>query len=165
MATVRDLSDPKLTITELDLLGPRIEFLIPPNGDGLSVLKGIVPAGVSVLLHSHPDTEAFYIIAGELQMFSETANDWIVVKSGQFVYIPGEEKHAWRNASAEHATALLITTAKLGRFFEEIGATISHGTHPSAPSPERLRHYIETETRYGYWSGNSEENAEIGITL
>jgi quercetin dioxygenase-like cupin family protein len=90
MATVRDLGDPKQVTTELSLIGPWVEFLIPPNGEALSVLKGIIPAGVSVLLHSHVDVEAFYMIAGELQLFSETANDWIVVKSGRFVYIPPE---------------------------------------------------------------------------
>ena len=165
MATIRDLGDPKQITTELSLIGPRVEFLIPPNGGALSMLKGIVPPGVSVLYHSHVDVEAFYVIAGELQLFSETANDWIVVKSGQFVYIPGEEKHAWRNASSEDATALIITTAKLGRFFEEIGVAMSHDTRLSAPTPEWLQHYIETEKRYGYWSGSPEENAAIGITL
>jgi hypothetical protein len=93
------------------------------------------------------------------------ANHWIVLKSGQSVYIPGNEKHAWRNAFAEDATALLITTAKLGRFFEEIGVPILPDTHLSAPSPERLQHYLETERRYGYWSGNADENAAIGLTL
>jgi hypothetical protein len=53
----------------------------------------------------------------------------------------------------------------LGRFFEEIGVTMSHDAHLSAPSPERLQHYIETEKRYGYWSGSQEENAAIGINI
>jgi hypothetical protein len=98
-----------------------------------------------------------------VQIFSKNANDWIPVKAKQFVYIPGNEKHAWRNVSDKDATMLLITTAKMGSFFEEIGVTISGEAQPPAPSPERLQHFIEAGIRYGYWLGSREENAAIGI--
>ncbi len=102
---------------------------------------------------------------GQLQMFFQTENNWIAVRPGQFVYIPGNEKHAWRNVSAEDATVLIITTAKLGDFLQEIGVTISGESQPLAPSPERLQHFVETGMRYSYWLGNSEENAAIGINF
>ena len=165
MATIRNLSDAKQVTPEIDLLGPRIEFLTPPDGAPLSVMKGVVPAGVVVPLHSHADVEAFYITAGELQMFFQTENNWIAIRPDQFVYIPGNEKHAWRNVSAKDATVLIITTAQLGNFLEEIGVTISAESQPLAPSPERLQHFVETSIRYGYWLGNPEENAAIGISL
>jgi len=165
MATIRNLSDAKQVTTEIDLLGPRIEFLTPPDGAPLSVMKGVVPAGVVVPLHSHADVETFYITAGELQMFFQTENNWIAIRPVQFVYIPGNEKHAWRNLSAKDATVLIITTAQLGNFLEEIGVTISAESQPLAPSPERLQHFVETSIRYGYWLGNPEENAAIGISL
>jgi quercetin dioxygenase-like cupin family protein len=165
MATIRNLSDAKQVTTEIDLLGPRIEFLTPPDGAPLSVMKGVVPAGVVVPLHSHADVETFYITAGELQMFFQTENNWIAIRPDQFVYIPGNEKHAWRNVSAKDATVLIITTAQLGNFLEEIGVTISAESQPLAPSPERLQHFVETSIRYGYWLGNPEENAAIGISL
>jgi len=98
-------------------------------------------------------------------MFFQTENNWIAIGVGQFVYIPGNEKHAWRNVSAKDATVLIITTAKLGNFLEEIGVTISGESQPLAPSPERLQHFVETGIRYGYWLGNPEENAAIGISL
>jgi quercetin dioxygenase-like cupin family protein len=165
MATIRNLSDAKQVTTEIDLLGPRIEFLTPPDGAPLSVMKGVIPAGVVVPLHSHADVETFYITAGELQMFFQTENNWIAIRPVQVVYIPGNEKHAWRNLSAKDATVLIITTAKLGKFLEEIGVTISGESEPLAPSPERLQHFVETGVRYGYWLGNPEENAAIGISL
>jgi quercetin dioxygenase-like cupin family protein len=165
MATIRNLSDAKQVNTEIDLFGPRIEFLTPPDGALLSVMKGVVPAGAVVPLHSHADVEAFYITGGQLQMFFQTENNWIAVRSGQFVFIPGNEKHAWRNVSAKEATVLIITTAKLGNFFDEIGVTISGESQSLAPSPERLQHFVETGIRYGYWLGNPEENAAIGISL
>ena len=165
MATIRNLSDAKQVTTEIDLLGPRIEFLTPPDGAPLSVMKGVVPAGVVVPLHSHADVETFYITAGELQMFFQTENNWIAIRPDQFVYIPGNEKHAWRNVSAKDATVLIITTAKLGNFLEEIGVTKSSESEPLAPSPERLQHFVKTSIRYGYWLGNPEENAAIGISF
>jgi quercetin dioxygenase-like cupin family protein len=165
MATIRNLSDAKQVTTEIDLFGPRIEFLTPPDGASLSVMKGVVPAGAVVPLHSHADVEAFYLTAGQLQMFFQTENNWIAVRPGQFVFIPGNEKHAWRNVSAKDAILLIVTTAKLGNFLEEIGITISGEGQPLAPSPERLQHFVETAIRYGYWLGNPEENAAIGISL
>jgi quercetin dioxygenase-like cupin family protein len=163
MAKIRNIIDSKQPTTEIDLIGPRVEFLIPPNCGTLSVMRSVFPAGVVVPLHSHADFEAFYTTAGRLQIFSENANDWIAVKSNEFVYVPGNEKHAWRNVSDEDATMLLITTAKMGSFFEEIGVTISGEGQRLAPSPERLQHFIEAGIRYGYWLGSREENAAIGI--
>lgn len=165
MATIRNLSDAKQVTTEIDLFGPRIEFLTPPDGAPLSVMYGVIPAGAVVPLHSHADVEAFYTTAGQLQMFFQTENKWIAVRPGQFVYIPGNEKHAWCNVSAKDATVLIITTAKLGNFLQEIGVPISGESQPPSPSPERLQQFVETGMRYGYWLGNPEENAAIGINF
>jgi hypothetical protein len=53
----------------LDLLGPTVEFLTLPQEANIDfcVLRGILPPGVSVPLHSHPDTEDFFVISGEVQ--------------------------------------------------------------------------------------------------
>src|ERR1700722_1826125 len=136
MATICNILDSKQPTREIDLIGPRVEFLIPPTCGTLSVMRSVFPAGVVVPLHSHADVEAFYTTTGQLQIYSEKANDWIAVKSNEFVYIPGDEKHAWRNVSDEDATMLLITTAKMGSFFEEIGMTISGEDRVLPPSPE-----------------------------
>jgi quercetin dioxygenase-like cupin family protein len=163
MATILDLNDPDRVRNEIDLLGPRVEFLIRPTDGGVAALRGTIPAAGFVPLHSHADIEAFYMITGQMQLYSEKANAWLTVKPGQFVFIPGNEKHAWRNTSSEDATSLLITTANLGSFFDAIGLAISDDTSLSPPTPERFQQYIETELKYGYWSGTREENAAIGI--
>ena len=49
----------------LDVLGPTIEFITQPSRDddtALCVLRGVVPAGVTVPMHSHDDAEDFYIL-------------------------------------------------------------------------------------------------------
>jgi len=43
MATVRDLSDAKQMTAEIDVIGPRVEFLINPNDCTLCVIKGLIP--------------------------------------------------------------------------------------------------------------------------
>ena len=46
----------------LDVLGPTVEFLVLPSeraGD-YCVIRGSIPPGVSVPLHSHPDNETFF---------------------------------------------------------------------------------------------------------
>jgi quercetin dioxygenase-like cupin family protein len=108
MTMVRDLTDPKQVTAET-----------PLSDDNLSVMKGVIPPGVSVPLHSHADVEAFYVVAGEAQLFSGKANRWIAANAGQFAYIPGHEKHAWRNTSGKEVTMLVISTATIAKFFQQ----------------------------------------------
>jgi len=53
----------------LDVLGPTVEFLVLPfecAGD-YCVIRGTIPPGVSVPLHSHPDNESFFLLSGSVQ--------------------------------------------------------------------------------------------------
>jgi hypothetical protein len=60
--------------------------------------------------------------------------------------------HAHRNVSAEPAIDLIITAAKPGRFFEEIGRPVT-GAPPAPPTPQDLARFTETAIRYGYTLG------------
>jgi hypothetical protein len=52
----------------LDLLGPAVELITPPDGpEDFCVLKGTIPPGVAVPLHSHDDAEAFFVLSGTHQ--------------------------------------------------------------------------------------------------
>jgi len=59
------------------------------------------------------------------------------------------------------AIDLIITTAKMARFFEEIGRPVN-GTLP-APSPEDVNRLVEASTRYGFTLATPEQNAAVGI--
>jgi hypothetical protein len=52
----------------VDLFGPMVELLTSPQEASIDfcVLRGVIPR-VSVPLHSHPDTEDFFVISGEAQ--------------------------------------------------------------------------------------------------
>ena len=61
----------------LELLGPTVEFLTSPEDpqNDFCVIRGTVPPGISVPLHSHADTEDFLVISGELEALRQDSQD------------------------------------------------------------------------------------------
>ena len=153
--------------TVLDLLdGAKMEPLSPSIEDAYCVMKGTIPSGVSVPLHSHGDAESFYALSGEAQALVETevGLQWQTLRPGDFIHIPGGTKHAWRNVSGEPMAVLITCTAKLGRALREMGQLTSEGGK-RIPTPADVQRLIEISERYGYWLGSREENAAVGIEL
>jgi quercetin dioxygenase-like cupin family protein len=161
------LFDPASART-FDVIGPRIQFLTPLDVPDTSpcVIRGTVPPGVIVPLHSHDDPETFIMITGELEALVELAEGfrWIKVTHGGVLHVPGWAKHAWRNQSAASAEMFCVTTSKLGRFLREIGTPAPAGTPPTPPPAELMRHFHETTARYSYWFASGEENAAVGLS-
>jgi quercetin dioxygenase-like cupin family protein len=151
----------------LDVLGPTIEFLTSPHeaGDGPCVMRGVVPPGVVVPLHSHDDAEAFFIVAGTQQVLSQSQDglEWNDVYAGDYVDVPPATLHAHRNVSHEPAVDLIVTTARLGRFFQEVGKPVTDPPQP--PTPDDIARFVATATRYGYTLGTPEDNQSVGIAL
>jgi quercetin dioxygenase-like cupin family protein len=148
--------------TVVDLLGPRIGPLTPSEEESYCVMKGILPPGVSVPLHSHGDAESFYVLSGEAQVLAQTKHglEWQTVRQGDFVHIPGGTKHAWRNLSNDPFVVIATLTPKLGRFLLELGEYVR--TEGGSQFLEKLH---ELSERYAYWSGSPEENAAVGISV
>jgi hypothetical protein len=47
-------------VETIDVLGPTIQFLTPPDRkDAPCIMRGTIPPGVSIPLHSHADPETF----------------------------------------------------------------------------------------------------------
>ena len=151
----------------VELFGPTVEFLTSPSeADAVyCVMLGVVPPGVAIPLHSHPDEESFYMLSGEVQALSERPSgfDWLNVEEGAFLHVPSSAKHAFRNKSNEPAVQLITTTPKIGKFFQEIGRSASAGERLPPPTPEELQHFARTAESYGYWLGSPEQNEAIGI--
>lgn len=131
--------------------------------DHIERMSALVPPGVTVPLHSHDDAEDFFILSGAQQVLtkSDQGLQWRDVNAGDYVHIPGATPHAHRNVSDEPAVELVITTARLGRFFREIA-------RPGArrpPTPGELAEFVAVAAKYGYALGTAEQNAAVGIAL
>jgi quercetin dioxygenase-like cupin family protein len=158
---------PHGTAPVFDVFGPTIQFLVPPSASDAPycAMRGVIPAGVHIPLHSHPEPESFYVESGSAQVLVRNADGfhWIDVAAGDFVHIPGGVAHAHRNDSDAPVVELIITAPSLGLFFEEIARPLTPGTRVPPPSEQDLRHFEETAARYRHWLATPEENAAAGI--
>jgi quercetin dioxygenase-like cupin family protein len=151
--------------TILDLMGPTLEFLTFED-DFFCVMKGTIPPGVDIPLHSHDDAETFYVLSGEAKLFLENGQGFAeqTVTPGDFVEIPRGSKHAWRNRSHRPFETLSTVTARLGRALREMGRPVAE-SDGRLPTQDDIRRFVEVSMRYGYWLGTPKENEELGISL
>ncbi|WP_337269465.1 cupin domain-containing protein [Oryzifoliimicrobium ureilyticus] len=147
----------------IDVMGPKMKPLTKWNEDykDYMMFLCILPPGVAVPMHKHEDRETFYVLEGEAQGWVDGA--WNALSAGEILDIHENEPHAWRNVSNQEVKLILVTTAKMGAFFELIGRPLSAGAMP--PTPEALAHLFETADRFGYWLAPPEENARIGLAM
>ena len=145
-----------LAVEMVQVLGPTITFLTPPDGSGDApcVMRGTIPPGDLVPLHSHAEPETFLLESGELEAFAGPG-EWLRLRAGDVLHVPGDAPHAFRNDCREPAVTIVVTTARIGRFFREVGR----------PSADPLATFLAVSERYGYWNATPEENAAIGIVL
>jgi quercetin dioxygenase-like cupin family protein len=155
--------------TALEVLGPIIELLTDPaeTGTPYCLIKGTIPPGVSVPLHSHVDAETFYVLSGTAQTLVEVdgTRHWRTVTQGEYVHIPGSVKHAHRNVSTDPVVELVVTTPSIGRFFQEVGRPMTPGARRPAPRRQDLARFAQAAARHGHWLATPEENAALGINL
>ncbi|RRI07763.1 cupin domain-containing protein [Mesorhizobium tamadayense] len=160
----------------IEIQGPTIQFLTPlaaigstADDDGPCVMRGTIPPGVSVPLHSHHDPETFLTLSGELEGLAESRRgfEWIRIEPGDVFHVPGGARHAFRNIGQEAAVMNIVSTARIARFFREVGRPVPASGEPplGPPSAETIRHFLATAEKYGYWNASPEENARIGIAL
>lgn len=152
----------------LEVLGPTVEILTLPDeagADGLCVMRVVVPPGVVVPLHSHEDAETFFIVDGTQRVLTQGEHglEWSDARAGDYVNIPPRTSHAHRNVSQRPAVDLIITTVRMGRFFQEVGKPATDPPQP--PTPDDIARFVATAARYGYTLATPEENHAVGIEL
>src|ERR1700729_2462571 len=90
------------------VLGVLLQFLSTPEqiNDQISVMRGTVPSGVVVPLHSHADPEIFYVLNGSLEVFQAEGPSARrqTVNAAEVVFVPGNVRHAVRNTSPSPLT-------------------------------------------------------------
>lgn len=158
--TLVDLQDTE----PLDVLGAIVEHLTPLDDPQPCVLRGTLPAGVVVPLHSHPDAETLIVQSGELE--ARAGDAWVPLAPGEVFHVPPDAPHAWRTTSQAPAVAIIVTTARLGRFLREVGTPIgSDAATAWPPPPDAIARLTATAARYGHWTATPAENAAIGLAL
>jgi quercetin dioxygenase-like cupin family protein len=145
-------------------VGPILQYLTPLTDQDAEycLVKTLVPSGATVPIHSHADRETFFILSGELD--GMTDGRWNTFRAGDVFEVAGGAKHAIRNVSGETMSLLLITTMRLGRFFRDVGRPAAATPLP-APTAADLQRFTEVAHSYGYWLGDAEDNAAVGIML
>lgn len=114
-----------------------------------------------VPLHAHADVECFYVLSGRLDVYLDGDEPgWRMVGAGQSLTVPGNVKHAVRNASGAPVDSILATTVRIARFFREIGQP-GNVPAPAVPTAVDLARVRERATAYGYWLASPDENAEL----
>ncbi|OBI22392.1 hypothetical protein A5712_12745 [Mycobacterium sp. E2327] len=147
----------------LDVFGATLEFL--SWTDEFCVMRGVVPPEGVVPLHRHADAEDFFILSGQQEVLVSEGSRlvWRTARTGDYVRVPGGIWHAHRNLTDRPAVDLIVTTARLGRFFTEIGRPLTDSLKP--PTAEDLAHFAATSSKYGYELGTPEQNAAYGIAV
>ena len=149
------------------ILGPSLRYVTESRDGEPCVLLGTIPPGIQVPLHSHADVETFSVVAGNLDALTVRGRDdfeWVTLRPGDIWHVPGDAPHAFRNSAAEPAVTLITTTARLGRFFREVGTSIRSGTRPPSTA-EIVERFLVVSARYGYWNAPPDENARVGIVV
>ncbi|ANW01219.1 cupin domain-containing protein [Bradyrhizobium icense] len=152
-------------LEHFEILGPTIEFLTETQISPC-IMRGTVPPGAFIPLHSHDDPETFVQISGEFEGLSEAAGDftWLRIRPGDVFHVPPNARHAFRNRFSEPAVSIIVTTPKLAGLLKAISVPASvaaPGT--SSISPERVRQALATAESFGYWNASPEENARVGL--
>jgi quercetin dioxygenase-like cupin family protein len=147
------------------VLGVLLQFLSTPEqiNDQISVMRGTIPSGVVVPLHSHADPEIFYVLDGSLEVFQ--SEGWQTVTAGEVIAIAGSVRHALRNSSYGPTTTLTVCKQKLYSFFRALARPFDAKRPTAPPTPEDIEQLFTVAKKYEYWLASRDENAAIGISL
>jgi quercetin dioxygenase-like cupin family protein len=85
----------------LDVLGPTLTMITPADArdDAPCVMRGTIPPGFAIPLHSHPDPETYLAVEGEVDALVEEPGTfaWVRIVPGAILHVPADAKHALRN--------------------------------------------------------------------
>jgi quercetin dioxygenase-like cupin family protein len=120
------------------------------SGGSYFAMEAIVPPGGGPPPHTHShEDETFYVVEGECTF--RLGEDTVVAGPGDFVNVPRQTVHCFRNDGAAPARMILtFTPAGIEHFFEE---TLELALDPTRPPTDNIEEvgarYAEAAPRYG----------------
>lgn len=136
-----------------DVLGVSVTRLVSNNetGDHFCIAEAVVPPGVGIPLHSHPDVEMFYVIEGELRLMRMVNNtpDEMIVGTNQAGFVPSNALHGFINAGTIAARVIITCTKGLEQFLMEAGTPVDRNAAPQPPSPQEIERVLSIARKYG----------------
>lgn len=138
----------------LSVVGGNYRILVSgkQTGEAFSTIEMLVPPQNGPGPHSHASFyESFYILEGEVEVYSEAGS--YTAKKGSFVVVPeGGVVHYFKNVSDKLAQLLCtVVPAGLEAFFEEIGEPVAAGEFISMPpmNPESIKKVQAIAQKHG----------------
>jgi quercetin dioxygenase-like cupin family protein len=149
----------------LDVLSARVDVLarLGSADHDLVLMRGSVASGITVPLHSHPGAESVFVVSGGVEFYLESKG-WITLGPEQAAYAAPNARHALRNSGNAPALLLMVTTARIARFFATIGSPAEE-LAPRPPSQEEFAALPGHLAQFGFWRAEPKENASIGLAL
>jgi quercetin dioxygenase-like cupin family protein len=119
------------------------------TGGRLSLVEASVPAGAGPPPHLHVDAdEAFYLLAGELEMLAGERT--FTAGAGDFVFVPRDTLHRFRNAGP-HVVRMVFFHVPGGfdGFLSAIGKPARPGERPDPMAPDDMARAAQIGPEYG----------------
>jgi quercetin dioxygenase-like cupin family protein len=119
------------------------------TGGAFSLVEIAIAPGQGTPSHRHDDAEAFYITEGEVSFVLD--GQPLTRKAGEFVHIPSQQPHAFRNDSGYIARMLGINLPGGPHldFFAEVGEPVADASSFPPMTPPDVARLIEAGLRHG----------------
>jgi quercetin dioxygenase-like cupin family protein len=104
------------------------------TGGKFSISEQVFPMGMATPLHSQPDDETFYVLAGDLTFYLEDGQP-LTASTGSFVHLPAGTVHAYQ-VDSETARVLNVTTPQHEGFFHAAGEPARERILPPQAPPD-----------------------------
>lgn len=151
----------------IDVLGIYMEAKVTEAGTGgrYCCYEMQVPPGAFVPPHRHPQQETFYVVEGEAE-FARLGTDgleWLPVRTGDAVEVPGDVIHGFRNSGNSLSRILLTCTQGLETFFDEAGLPVPAGAPlpSSPPPPAAIERVVSIAIKHGQTFLPPEANSSV----
>jgi quercetin dioxygenase-like cupin family protein len=136
----------------IDTVGDRYRFLARSEDTGgkYSIWEAVLEPGGGPPPHIHSqEEEGFYVLGGVLSFYTPEGS--FQAGPGDFVHLPRQSKHWFRNDTDKQVRALiLVAPGGLEKMFGETGTVKKSFTEPmTPPDPEEKKKLLTVAPRFG----------------